>query len=295
MLFCLLLTACSEFEIMDDKEIIEKEEETENEEENETSSFTDQCDLITYTDTLVFLENEKDDYRIRPLKVFEGEYGSIPEGLDIDHNNGEIRINKSESGLRYKVYFVPEKTTDTCFTYLTVSGVDYLSKIYFLNENDSVAIPYYNGQILLQIPDSEENEFDDGPDDDDNDGEDDEPVPGSEVSPQGVAINKRNGKIRLDKTVGNGVFGGIPLNGSSRKFRIYYRLGDRSGKSLNKIDVQFHYFDTEESIPADLKKKVEDLQQYYANFRTAGKNLKILKLMAKPRPPDVIIVGRRKR
>ncbi|WP_131458226.1 hypothetical protein [Jiulongibacter sediminis] len=275
----------------------EVEQETENEgEETSTAdgSFADQCNLIAYPDSLYFFDEDQ-DLRIEPLQEYEGEYGAIPEGLEIDHNTGEIRINKSESGLRYKVYFVPEDTRDTCFTYLTVSGVDYMSNIYILNEDDSLAVPIYNGSQLIEVPEDDDHEFDDGPDDDDNDGELDEPPSGSEVIPQGVAINKKSGKIRLDRTVNNGVFGATPLNGSLQKFRIYYRLNDSSRKSLNKIDVQFHYYETLDDVPADLRKQVEDLQEYYSNFRTTGRNLKVMRLLAKPRPPDIIIVGRRRR
>lgn len=277
------------------KDSVEVEEPDDEIESDIKGTFTDDCNLISYSDTLVFLSNDDEDYEIRPTRVFEGEYGSIPEGLDIDHNDGEIRVNKSESGLRYKVFFVPENSTDTCFTYLTISGVDYLSNIYVLNEADSLAIPVYNGGLFEEVPDDDDNEFDDGPDDDDDDGTDDEPLPGSEVIPQGVAINKRNGRIRLDNTVNNGVFGDIPVVGTTKKFRIFYRLGDDSKKALNKIDVQFHYFDTIDQVPEELRKRVEDIQQYYANFRLSGGNLRVLKLFAKPRPPDIIIVGRRRR
>ena len=270
----------------------------ENEEDknlgNTDASITNQCDLIAYPDTLYYFDEDQ-DVRIKPLREYEGDYGAIPEGLEIDHNTGEIRINKSESGLRYKVYFVPEDTQDTCFTYLTVSGIDYMSNIYILNEDDSLAVPIYNGSRFMEVPGDDDHEFDDGPDDDDNDGTLDEPPTGSEVIPQGVALNKKSGKIRLDKTVNNGVFGAAPLSGSQKKFRIYYRLNDNSKKSLNKIDVQFHYYETLDEVPAELRKQVEDLREYYANFRTTGNNQSIVRLLAKPRPPDIIIVGRRRR
>lgn len=271
---------------------LENEEETETEGTN--GSITNQCDLIAYPDTLYYFDEDQ-DVRIKPLREYEGDYGAIPEGLEIDHNTGEIRINKSESGLRYKVYFVPEDTQDTCFTYLTVSGIDYMSNIYILNEEDSLAVPIYNGSRFMEVPEDDDHEFDDGPDDDDNDGTLDEPPTGSEVIPQGVALNKKSGKIRLDKTVNNGVFGADPLSGSQKKFRLYYRLNDNSKKSLNKIDIQFHYYETLDDVPAELRKQVEDLREYYANFRTTANNQNIVRLLAKPRPPDIIIVGRRRR
>ncbi len=269
--------------------------------------FTEACDLIKYPDTLVFLDPNIKDLVIKPLQAFEGEYGAIPEGLEIDKNDGEIRINKSESGLKYKVYFVPKKSNDTCFTYLTVSGIDYLSDIYILNEGDSLAIPFYNGNLAGFVPgsntddddddeDDEDNEFDDGADDDDNDGDDDEPLPNQEILAQGVDINKLNGKIRLDNTLKNGIFGNIPVNGANRDFRLNYRLNDNSKKALNKIDLRFHYFETLADVPQDLQKRIAEIKEFYnENSRKSGRTMEAYRLFAKPRPPDIIIVARRRR
>ena len=257
-------------------------------------NFTSDCELITYPDSIYFLNPDIKDLITNPLVEREGEYGAIPEGLEIDKNSGEIRINKSESGLRYKVFFVPEKTTDTCFTYLTISGMDYISRIYILEESDSLALPIYRGLDANFEPD-DETEFDDGDDDDDGDNDDDEPPPNQQLRPQGVDINKRNGKIRLDNTVQNGVFGQTPINGSNRDFRLYYRLNDNSKKALNKIDLKFHYFETLDDVPKDLKDRIEELQEYYSNFRYTVSREEAFKLFSKPRPPDIIIVARRRR
>ena len=85
------------------------------------STIKPACNLIAYSDTLFFLENLKDDLKVKPLVKRDGEYGAYPEGLEINESHGEINITKSESGLRYTVFFIPKNTKDSCFTHLTIS------------------------------------------------------------------------------------------------------------------------------------------------------------------------------
>ncbi len=302
-----------------------------------TSSFTSNCNLISFTDTLVFLKLQKDDYKIKPIQTLKGQYGAKPQGMEIDHNTGEINVTKSETGLKYKVFFVPDKTTDTCFTYLAISGIDYKSKIFILNQNDTLAIPIYNANPNFVIPGSNSgsnnsggggsgnsgsgssssgsgsgssgsggsgssgggssnsgssSEFDDGDDDDNGDGTSDEPLPGQEVIPQGVAIDKGNGKITLSQSMKNGLFGSNPTSGSSKKFKIYYRIDDASGKALNYIEVQFHYYNTLSEVPQSLKTKIDDNNKIYSNGGRMAAGQNVQETVRKPRPPDLVIVAR---
>ncbi len=252
------------------------------------------CNLIAYSDTLFFLENTKNDLKIDPLVRRKGEYGAYPEGLEINKSNGEINITKSESGLRYDVFFVPDKTTDTCFTKLTISGVDYQSKIYLLSKNDKTAVPIYNNNPLLPIPgvSSGKTEFDDGEDDDNGDGTADEPLPGQEVIPQGLDISKIDGKIKLDNSLKKGFLGANYKNGDNKKVKLYYRLDDKSGKSLNKIELEFHFFEKELYIPKSLKDKFLENQSSFNLLHTGIKYARIFGIFRKPRPPQIIIVGR---
>lgn len=298
LLLCVII-ACSK-EIIEDRPKEEVETEKPEDPKNtttetatntkdtitQTNHLPNDCNLIAYSDTVYFLKNQKDDVKIKPLIERKGTYGGYPEGLEINHSNGEINLTKSGTGYWYDVYFVPDKTIDTCFTRLFISGIDYTSKIYYLDKNDKVAIPIYNENPALVIPGvnnaNSKTEFDDGPDDDDNDGTDDEPLPGEEVIPQGLAISKKDGKIDLDATVKNAVFGNTPKNGSSKKFKIYYRLDDNSGASVNKIEIEVHYFDTDGDVPQNLKDKI--------NANNKGK---VMRLLRKPRPPLIVIVNRK--
>jgi hypothetical protein len=261
------------------------------------------CNLIAYSDTLIYLKYQKDDLKIKPLQRRDGEYGAIPEGLEINNSNGEINVTKSETGLKYKVFFIPKNTSDTCFTSLTISGIDYLSKIYVLDLNDTLVVPVYNSNPNNTLPGGRKNanpqdsgksggsEFDDDDDDDNGDGTLDEPLPGQQVILQGMAIDKANGKIQLKKSLKNGLLGSNPSNGSSKKFKIFYRLDDNSGKALNSIEVQFHYYSKSSDVPKDLLDNISGKNQ-----TNSGGRIKIEgnfnNTVRKPRPPNIVIVGR---
>jgi hypothetical protein len=251
------------------------------------------CDLIAYKDSLFFLENLKDDIKIEPLVRRKGEYGAYPEGLEINKSNGEINITKSESGLKYDVFFVPEKTTDTCFTKISISGIDYASKIYLI-KNEKIAVPIYNGNPLLPIPGVGlgKTEFDDGDDDDNGNGNADEPLPGQEVLPQGLDISKLDGKIQLDNSLKKGLFGGSYKNGDNKKLKLFYRLEDKSGKSLNKIELEFHFYEKESDVPKSLKDKIIENQSSFNLLHTGLRYARIFRFFRKPRPPQIVIVGR---
>jgi len=259
---------------------------------NGQTPATPPCNLIQYSDSLFYIISDKEDVKIKPLVERKGEYGAYPTGMEINESNGEINLTKSETGLRYQVYFIPKNTSDTCFTYVTISGVDYLSDIYDLSKNKKLAVPIYNNNPLLPIPGIGKTEFDDGPDDDDNDGTLDEPLPGQEVIPQGLAISKIDGKISLDVTVANGVFGKTPKNGDSKKFKIYYRIDDNSKKSLNRIEIEVYYYDSGADVPKDLKDKIEDNKRSQYLENVGLRYARIFRLPRKPRPPKIVIVGR---
>ncbi|MCP9768444.1 hypothetical protein EGI22_11010 [Lacihabitans sp. LS3-19] len=252
------------------------------------------CNLIAYSDTLFFLDNQNDDLKIKPLMKHDGEYGAYPEGLEINESHGEINVTKSESGLRYTVFFIPKNTKDTCFTHLTISGVDYLSKIYLLDKNEKIAAPIYNNNPAFAIPgvNTRTSEFDDDEDDDNGNGTLDEPLPGQQVIAQGLDISKIDGKIVLDNSIRKGLFGPSPKNGSTKKLKLFYRLDDKSGKALNRIELEFHYFENESDVPKSLKDKVLENQNSYYNLNSGLKYARIFRIFRKPRPPQIVIVGR---
>ncbi|MCU0324587.1 MAG: hypothetical protein MUF45_04965 [Spirosomaceae bacterium] len=277
-------------------------------------SISTACSLFSYSDTLFFKSNTIN--YIEPVTTgFAGTYGAYPEGLEIDPTTGDIDVNASEAGLRYKVYFVPQSTTDTCYQYVTIAGIDFMSAVYDLDSDDSLAIPSYKGlTATLPCNDDDEDEdddedddededdddedddgceFDDDEDDDDGDGTSDEPAAGQDVTSQGVAIDKANGKINLKKSMLNGALGANPANGASKTFRIFYRLNDNSQKALNFIDVKIHYFQNQSDIPQSLLDTIENKNREFGGFMSnlLSPNLRVKQTFRK-RPPDIIIVGR---
>lgn len=266
------------------------------------------CDSFAYPDTIFYLREQATDYIVSPLAAQSGTYGASPAGLQIDATTGAINVSGSETGLKYRVFFVPAGSADTCTRYVTISGIDYRSALYDLDQNDTLAKPYYNAVSSLMLPcsedeeddddeeeeDDEENddgcEFDDGADDDDGDGDGDEPAPGQEVIPQGVAIAKANGSIDLRQTVANGTFGGTPVNGASRTFRIYYRLNDASNKALNYIDVKLSYYEKRSDVPQSVLDEVD--AKNGATLRRAAPSASGRVQTTSSRPPHIVIVGR---
>jgi len=158
--------------------------------------------------------------------------------------------------LDYKVWFIPQGTTDTCVKYITISGVDYDDTIYVMSTGTGVGLPIYNATPSLPVDCSGGCEFDDGPDDDNGNGTADEPLPGLQLKPKGFVINKLTGAINFKKSIQNGVLGTNPVSGTSKVFVLYYRIGDKSSKALNKIAFELFYYKNQSEIPQDL---LEDL------------------------------------
>lgn len=260
---------------------------------------------FSYPDTLFFKSNQAENLIIPATNLLTGTYGVRPEGLSINASTGAINVTLSESGLKYKVYFVPTNTIDTCFKFVTISGVDYLSKIYNLNNNEDFATPSYKGLTpILPCSDGDDDdeeeeddedddnecEFDDGNDDDDGDGTGDEPATGHEVIPQGIDINKLTGRIDLRKTFKNGALGSNPVNGTTKLVRIYYRITDNSQKALNFIEVKFHYYQTVGAVPQSLLNQIANKNSsLMVNSARTNKSARLE--YSKPRPPDVIVCG----
>jgi hypothetical protein len=254
------------------------------------------CGGSLYADSVYYYREQSTPYIISPVTAQAGTYSAFPDGLSINPTTGAINVNQSESGLKYRVSFLPTGATDSCTTFVIISGVNYLSAIYDLSASNTLAMPYYNAQRNLAPPcddddDEEEDgddddggcEFDDGNDDDDGDGTADEPPAGQQVRPLGIDIDIQNGIINLQQTVLNGTFGATPVSGSSRTVRIYYRISDASNKALNYIDVQFHYYDTYANIPASLLADMDDKNG--ATLRSSA-----VKKTKPVRPPHIVIM-----
>lgn len=285
--------------------------------ESGASRLSSHCTTFQYSDTLFFYREQATPYVESPTTAQTGAYGAFPNGLNINATTGAIDVNASLSGLKYRVWFVKAGTSDTCTRFVTISGVDFASRLYQLPANETIASPFYNANRLAGSPcgdddddddeeeeddddeeeDDDDCEFDDGDDDDDGDGLGDEPPSGQEVIPQGIAIDKQTGMIDLRQTVNNGTFGANPVNGTSKTVRIYYRLNDASNRALNYVDVTLHWYATLAQVPAALLADVA--YKNSATLRRAtlvGPRLVLpdgfLRAARPARPPDIILVGR---
>lgn len=217
------------------------------------------CDQFAYADSIFYLKPQADKYIVKPLTPLAGTYGAFPAGLQINTTNGNINVNKSETGLEYIVWFVASGTTDTCKKLITISGVNYSDSIYVMANNSALAEPVYNADTLIPV-NCNGCEFDDGPDDDNGNGNTDEPPAGQELIPQGFVIDKTTGVINFKESIQNGVLGKNPLSGTSKEFTLNYRLGDKSKKALNHISFELFYYNSQSEIPAKLKKELSAKQ-----------------------------------
>lgn len=249
------------------------------------------CEAFSYSDT-VFYINDGASYKILPLQNLNGIFSSIPEGLALDSLTGEIDINASETGLRYRVSFSPANSDQSCELDIVISGVNYLDKIYVIDQQERIAFPVFNGDSSGVSPCPEDDD-----DDDDDDCKFDEDGPdGTDLSDIGIEVSASTGEIDLEQTILNSAFGINPANGAILDATMYYRLNDSSLKALNSIAIRLFYFETLTDVPQSLIDEIEDKNKQilrvntpnsYINARLAQDNLSV-----KPRPPYLIIVAR---
>lgn len=56
----------------------------------------------------------------------------------INAATGAINVTKSDHGLKYRVWFVKAGTSDTCNRYVTLSGINYVSRLYNISSTDTL-------------------------------------------------------------------------------------------------------------------------------------------------------------
>lgn len=242
------------------------------------------CNAFSYADSIFYLREQATNYIVSPTSSLSGTFGATPRGLQINASTGAINVSQSETGLRYTVYFVPAGTKDTCSRAITISGIDYLSRVYRLSRNETVAKPFYNGKESVPTElTSGRAEFDTRTG---------ASATGAAAA-QGVAISTQNAAINLKQTVQNGTFGSRPVNGASRVVRIYYRIDDASKKALNFIDVRFTYYAKYSDIPAATLARINEPANPNARVNAFVKRPtgSMQNATSKLRPPDILIVG----
>jgi hypothetical protein len=234
---------------------------------------------LSYGSSIIYLKNQQGVY---PTQTRAGTYSAFPEGIEIDDDNGAINVSKSETGLKYKITHTAPNG-DTTSTIVLLSGIQFLDQFYRLSQNDSIAVPIYNGSAVNPLPLS-------GSSFDDN----------NLANAGGCSIKTTNGQINLAQTVRNGVFGATPQNDAKKEFEIEYKLNDQSGKATNRIKVKLYYYHTMADVALDLLQTLDERQSQGVfigmNNSTNTGSITTARTtnttaIAKPRPPCVIIIG----
>jgi hypothetical protein len=250
---------------------------------------------VYYGDSIIYTQSSgHNDYIINPANTAllgKGTYYSWPVGLMLDSSSGAIDVSQSQAGQRYIIGFVSQGSHDTCLSNLIVAGVSYADSIYSLQDNDTLAIPYFNANAsaasICNASDDSDYPGNSGKGKGDNkcvfDGQGNNGKSG-QANAKNVKVRTISGVINLKATLVDGAFGSNPVNGASITVPIYYSLNDKSLRTTQLINVQLMYFDSRSNVPAAVVNMVT------SNSAAFFQDLPIL--FANPRPPLIVITRR---
>lgn len=231
--------------------------------------------VLSYGDSIFYLRNTTNI--ISPLPMTRtGKFIGFPKGIELDEVTGKIDLTQSEMGLRYKIMFVPDGTTDTISTKIVLAGINFYDGIYRLSQGDSIAMPIYNAKGVAYAPGSFgtglNNSFDEG----------------NGCNNQGCAVSLANGRINLAKSLRDGAISSS--NDSQKEFTYYYKMDDASGRTLNKLKVKLYFYQRSADIPQYLWDILLIDHAGTILRNTQGRGTEIAQATAKPRPPCIVIV-----
>jgi hypothetical protein len=258
-----------------------------------------------YGDSIVFSKwvGILQDFKIKPVNPTSGgTYFSIPNGMVINKYTGEINVSRSEKGIRYLVGFVKSGTKDTCLSKLIIAGITYVDSIYVMEQNDTLAIPYYNANPSTPVfcNNSDDNDYPDMgshgdvtcefDDDADLDGYGlfDQPLILTTLNGLLVRVRTISGVLNLKKTL-QGAFGLLPLNGMKINVLMHYRLNDGSGRVLQKIPLQLIYYRRASDVPQSLRNDISAKRSSFYSSNFDQYDPAFMSISMKPRPPQIVI------
>jgi hypothetical protein len=187
-------------------------------------SSSDTISSTTFTDagdTLIFFRQP--EVNAFELPVCTGYYDCpAMDCIDIDCEGQKLFATSCSA------IFYPLKCTDnqgTSSIVVMISGVSYGGGEHCVGSGE-VSMPFYNGH---QGDAPQGSKFDTPP------------LNTPSAGSQGLAIDVNTGAIDIDQLVVNGIFGNPAKKGAEKKFRMYYRLNDKSHLTLNYTDITFRY------------------------------------------------------
>lgn len=240
-----------------------------------TSSFR-------YSDSVFYVRSTS--YQVAPTNNRTGTYSAFPENLLIDPNTGNITVTitgkglESQTGLKYKIKFQETGTGFVDSTYITIAGINYLDRIYYLNQNDSIVSPLYNGSFSNALPAGTYG-----------------------ISPDNrLAIDPATGKINLKECMRRGMFDLPAENGEWEEVSVEYKSADGSNQATNRIDIALYFYDRLNDVPVNVSELMRAHQSMVLGVSqtpipvTIGpfdNDLPDNVAMNRPRPPCIIIVA----
>lgn len=223
---------------------------------------------LLYSDS-IFYRPVSGNLIVRPVSRPRGTgyYKCIPSGLALDSATGRVNVKLSQSGIRYKIYYVSFAGIKRDSTKMIISGIDYMDGIYTLANGQDTAFPSYNANPGAALPctddDEEEEDDDDGCEFDETDLDDDGDDDVTGVDDDKLFVSKRLGTIDLEASLDSGLLGANPTNGATGDFLFYYRLADLSNKALQSIKVRVYFYQTVADIPQALLDTINFRNQQY--------------------------------
>jgi hypothetical protein len=235
---------------------------------------------LSYGNSIFYLKAT--DYVITPVSTGAGSYSAFPDNLNIDPATGSITISvkdkegkNTQTGLKYRImYTSPQGKQDS--TFITLAGINFQDRIYYMSNHDSIARPIYNADPSNGFP-------------------------GGNFSRSNgkLDIDPSSGSINLAKSIRNGLFNDDPQNSAWRVVNIEYTSNDASESRKNNLDVVVYFYTALENIPSNVSGAMRAHQDLLIGISPAtipvtnapvDNDIKNIVSAAKPRPPCIIII-----
>jgi hypothetical protein len=237
---------------------------------------------LSYGDSVFYIRNQS--YVINPVSPGVGTYTAFPDNLLIDNTTGQITVDiigkgfESQTGMKYKIMFREAGTDKLDSTYITLSGINYLDKIYYLSQHDTIISPIYNASFNKNLPSG---------------------TYGIQAD-NDLAINAVNGQINIKECIRRGLFKTPAENGEWEELTIQYKTNDNSNNATNSIDVAIYYYNRITDVPRNITPIMRAHQTMMLGLSqpeiplTVGPTENDLPdniSISRPRPPCIIIIA----
>ena len=236
-----------------------------------------------FNEQVVYFPSSKEKRMLYPMENQNMyNYGAFPNGLSINPNTGVIDLSKSEPGLKYHIYRRDGVTPDTCWSSISVAGLNFDSGII---SRDSLSViglqPIYSKSKTIPVNftliDIDERWAG---------------LPGiSTLSKENknsnlMAFCPETGRLKLKPTA-------LQLHRKAHKdgylkVDIRYTMECEGEQATDTLTVKVYFFENTDEVPQYLKNEVK--YKHEVLFPT-NESIELRSSKFIPRPPTVVIVG----